>query len=221
MDTIVSMPAHSQHQHRESDCAAPHGADHTRDARFCDPESFEADLAAAASDLTQWADELEDSTDRPRHLLPDALRSLHIAAHYLSEAAAMAERIAASREQRQAARDKIAERRTFADLFDHAGRGETPMGRTVLEARYTWMISTILDQMAAAGIVLDRRTAWPFVTTERVEALARSVALPLPSEIKAMASGALLETLHDLEARAAELRKLITLVQAMRHVRSA
>ena len=221
MDTFVSMPAPAQHQHRESDCAAAHRGDHPHDPCFCDPEHFEADLAAAARDLTEWEDELEGSTARPRDLLPDALRTVHIAAHYLNEAAAMADRLAALREQHQAARDKAAERRTFAELVDHAGRGDTPMGRIALEARYTWMISTILDQMAAAGIVLDRRTAWPFVTTDRVEALARSTALPLPSEIKAMASGALLETLHDLEAKATELRKLITLVQAMRHVRSA
>ena len=218
MDTIVSMTAPVQHQHRESDCAAPRESSHLF---FSNPDTFEGDLAAAANVIAQWAADLEGSTERPRDLLPDALRGLRLAVQYLTDAQATADRLAASREQRQAARDKAAERRTFAAMVDCGDRGDTPMGRTVLEARYTWMISTILDQMAAAGIVLDRRTAWPFVTTERVEALAMSMALPLPAEIKAMASGALLETLHDLEARAAELRKLITLVQAMRHVRSA
>lgn len=93
--------------------------------------------------------------------------------------------------------------------------------RLGIEARFSWMISVILDRMGAAGVLVDRKSTYPYVNTDRIEALCREASIPLPDAIEAMDEEALLDTLHRLEERTLQTRKAIALLHKLRHAQSA
>ncbi len=187
--------------------------------------TYEADLRAAAGRIGAAADsaatagiKLVEAGVDDFGTVDAAVGALRVAAGFLNDARLIAEVL----EQREEERLQHRERRNFLELIAVQPRTETDWKyRLTLEAKFSWMISIILKRMAEAGVVTDHKLAWPHIDMARMEELHRQITLPSPAELKVMNGEALVEVLHELEGRSAEIRKLLGLINALRHVAKA
>lgn len=187
-------------------------------------EAFEADLRTAAERIGHAAEVanqasivLTDTGVDDNGTVAQVAGHLHLAALYMANAQLMAEVL----EDREGQRLRDREARTFHDMVKGQPRAEMSWyERLKAEAVINWRIGKLLDRLSeVCGI--DRSKAWPFIDTARMEEISKLVEGPSADQIKAMDGEALLYALHQLEAKAADTRKRIALIHALRHVQSA